>query len=294
MATVKDYYEVLGVSRSANPEELKRAYRKKAMEFHPDRNKDAHAEERFKEVNQAYEVLSDPQKKQTYDQVGHQAFENAGAGAGGPFGGNPFGGAQGNSRTYTYSTNGGQDFGFDFGGFSDPFEIFEQFFGGASPFGRQKPTYSLRVDFMDSIKGAEKKVTLDGKTKTIKIPAGVQSGQRIQFDTFTIVLEVGVDRRFRRDGYDLVTQHEISMTQAALGDIADIETVDGVVKLKIPEGTQPNALIRIKGKGVPHVRGSGRGDQYVQIKIHVPTRLSAKQKELLREFEEEKNKKHWF
>jgi DnaJ-class molecular chaperone len=136
-----DFYKVLGISKSASPDEIKKAYRKLALQYHPDRNKGKEAEEKFKEVNQAYEVLSDPQKRQTYDQFGSAAFEQGGPtgqgpfGAGGPFGG--FGGQQG-PFTYTYTTGGQGPQGFDFGGggFSDPFEIFEQFFGGASPFGR--------------------------------------------------------------------------------------------------------------------------------------------------------------
>lgn len=294
MASVKDYYELLGVSKSATPDELKRAYRKMALQYHPDRNKTPEAEAKFKEINQAYEVLSDPQKKQMYDQVGHAAFES-GARGGGPFGGGfggPFGGSQG-PFTYTYSS-GGDSGGFDFGGFSDPFEIFEQFFGGGSPFGRRKPAYSLSISFMDSIRGATKKVNIDGKTREIKIPAGVRDGSRIQFDTFDVIISVGTDAKFRREGYDIVTQEEISMVQAALGDVVEVATVDGIVKLKIPEGTQPNALIRIRGKGVPHLRGNGRGDQYVQIKITIPTRLSSKQKQILQQFRDESTKKGWF
>ena len=144
----KDYYQILGVTKQASETEIKKAYRKLALQYHPDRNKgDKELEKKFKEVTKAYEVLSDPQKKQTYDQFGEAAFEQGGQGAGGPFGG--FGG-QGGPFTYTYST-GGQG-GFDFGGFSDPFEIFEQFFGGASPFGsaqaRRRPVYSLTIDYL--------------------------------------------------------------------------------------------------------------------------------------------------
>src|SRR3972149_7937432 len=134
----KDYYQVLGISKEASDAEIKKAYRKLALQHHPDRNKgDKTSEEKFKEVTKAYEVLSDPQKKQAYDQFGHAAFEQPFGGPQGPFGGtgNPFGGQYG-PFTYTYTT-GGNAGGFDFGGFSDPFEIFEQFFGGGNPFGRQ-------------------------------------------------------------------------------------------------------------------------------------------------------------
>jgi molecular chaperone DnaJ len=159
----KDYYQVLGVNKSASEAEIKKAYRKLALQYHPDRNKgNKESEAKFKEVTKAYEVLSDPQKKQAYDQYGHAAFEQGAGqgpfGAGGPFGGQ--GGGQYGPFTYTYTSNGGQGGGFDFGGFSDPFEIFEQFFGGGNPFGRQqrRPIYSLRIDFMDAVKGITKKI----------------------------------------------------------------------------------------------------------------------------------------
>src|SRR3989344_4633427 len=164
----KDYYETLGVIKSASASDIKKAYRKLALEYHPDRNKSKEAHEKFKEVTKAYEVLSDPKKKQMYDQFGHAAFEQ-GAGGQGPFrGGGPFGGFGGQNTgqygpfTYTYSSSGGD---FDFGGFSDPFEIFEQFFGGASPFGRQsrRPVYSLAIDFMEAVSGATKRVNVEGK-----------------------------------------------------------------------------------------------------------------------------------
>src|SRR5476649_693570 len=130
----RDYYQTLGVTKSSSAAEIKTAYRKLALEFHPDRNKSKEAEGKFKEVTKAYEVLSDPQKKQTYDQYGHDAFEQGGPASGGPFGGG-FGGQSG-PFSYTYSTSGTEG-GFDFGGFSDPFDIFEQFFGGSgNPFGR--------------------------------------------------------------------------------------------------------------------------------------------------------------
>ncbi len=287
----KNFYEVLGVSKNATADEIKRAYRKQALEHHPDKNKSPQAEEKFKEINQAYEVLSDPQKKSQYDQFGHDAFTGAGgASAGGPFGG--FGGARGGQGpfTYTYTTNGE---GFDFGGFSDPFDIFEQFFGGGSPFGRQRPAYSLQLSFMEAIKGVEKKVNINGRAKTIKIPAGVEDGARIRFDDFDIVISVSQDLHFRREGPNIISEKEISMIQAALGDIVELETVEGKVKLKIPEGTQPGALIRLKGHGAPHVRGKGRGDHFVRIRVVVPTKLKGRQKELLQEFKKESSK-GWF
>jgi len=280
----KDYYKTLGVSKSASADEIKKAYRKLALEFHPDRNKTKEADKKFKEVTQAYEILSNPQKRKQYDQFGAQAFENGGPSAGGqgrqgPFGGGPF--------NYTYTTSD-----FDFGNFSDPFDIFEQFFGGASPFGRAKPAYSLNITFLEAIKGVEKKVNINGEQKIIKIPAGVDSESRIRFDDFDVVLNVSTSPQFQRQGYDIFSQEDITMVQAALGGVVEVETIDGKVKLKIPEGTQPGALIRIKEKGVVHLNSKGRGDQYVRIKIQIPKNLNAKQKEILKEFSS--TKKGWF
>lgn len=296
----KDYYSILGVTKSSSAEAIKKAYRKLALQYHPDRNKGNKAsEEKFKEVTKAYEVLSDPQKKQTYDQYGEAAFEQGGPGAGGnPFTGG-FGGQQGGQYgpfTYTYSTNGGNQ-GPDFGGFSDPFEIFEQFFGGSSPFGQraqQRETYSLTISFMDAVKGAEKRVNLGGKTQTIKIPAGVDDGSRIRFGDSDVVIDVTPDRKFKRQGYDIVTEEEISFPKAALGDTLEVETIDEPVKIKIPAGTQPDTLIRLRGKGVKMLNGTGHGDHYVRIKVVIPKNLTAHQKELLKELEGDKKKPGWF
>jgi len=290
----KDYYSILGVTKSASDADIKKAYRKLALQYHPDRNKGNKAsEEKFKEVTKAYEVLSDSQKRQTYDQFGEAAFEQGNpysGGQGGPFGGF---GQQGNPFTYTYSSNGGN---FDFGGFSDPFDIFEQFFGGGNPFGRtqRRSTYSLTISFMEAVNGATKKVNMGGKSQTIKIPAGVDNGSRIRFGDADVVMEVGTHPRFKRQGYDIVTDEEISFSRAALGDELEVETVSGPVKIKIPQGTQPETLIRLRGKGVKSVSSSGRGDHYVRIKIIIPKNLTSRQKELLRELEGEKKKSSWF
>lgn len=299
-----DYYSTLGVSKSATDTEIKKAYRKLALEYHPDRNKSREAEAKFKEINKAYEVLSDPKKKQTYDSMGHQAFEQ-GAYTGG--GGGPFGGAQGGQYgpfTYTYTTGSGGPFGgtqggqgFDFGGFSDPFEIFEQFFGGASPFGQRRQSrsaYSLSIDFMDGVKGVSKRVTIGGKTQTIKIPAGVDDGSRIRFNEYDVIVDVQSHPKFKREGSDVITDEEISFSQAALGGQIEVETVEGPVKLRIPQGTQPNTVIRLSGKGIIRLRGGGKGDHYVRIKIVVPKGLTSKQKEILRELDDSGKKKGWF
>lgn len=293
----KDYYSILGLTKSATAEEIKKAYRKLALEYHPDRNKGNKAsEEKFKEVTKAYEVLSDSSKRNTYDQFGEAAFDQGGTGAGGPFGGGfgQQGGGQYGPFTYTYGSSGGN---FDFGGFSDPFEIFEQFFGGSNPFGQRaqrRPTYSLTITFMEAVKGAEKKVNIEGKQQTIKIPAGVDEGSRIRFGNYDVVVEVVPDRKFQRQGYDIVTNEEISFPKAVLGDTLEVETVEGPVKIKIPSGTQPETLIRLRGKGVKMPGGTGRGDHYVRIKVTVPKNLTSKQKELLKEFDEDRKKPGWF
>lgn len=296
MATKRDYYEVLGVTKSATAAEIKSAYRKLALEWHPDRNKAPDATEKFKEINEAYAVLSDPKKKETYDQFGHAAFApGSGMGGGqGPYGGG-FGGRQGPFQYY-YSSQGG---GSPFSGFEDmidPFEIFEQFFGGGfggrARGGRPHPTYEISIDFMDAVKGITREIHVpkggagEGSVKkTIKIPAGVDSGSRIRFDEFDLVISVKADRRFHREGDDLISEHEIPFSMAALGGIAEVDTIDEPVKIRIQPGTQPGTLIRLRGKGVSHVRGSGRGDQYVKIQLKVPTHLTRRQKELLTELE---------
>lgn len=295
----KNYYDILGVSKTATPDEMKRAYRKLALEWHPDRNKDPQASDRFKEITKAYEVLNDPKKRQIYDQYGDAAFAPGGG----------FGGAQGGAQsggygpfTYSYSA-GGSPFGggADFGGFTDPFEIFEQFFGGgASPFsrtGRSKPrtVYRLTIDFMEAVKGVEKEVEIEGKRQKIKIPAGVDEGTRIRFTDYDVMMSVQRDSRFQREEYDLYTDATVSISQAIVGDTIDVPTIDGPLKIKVQPGTQPNTMMRLRGKGVPHIRGTGRGDQYVRIKIQIPTKVTNRQKELLAEFEEEgKKKSGWF
>ncbi len=285
MASDKDYYNVLGVTKSATAQEIKTAYRKLALEFHPDRNKTKEADAKFKEVTKAYEVLSNDDKRKTYDQVGHAGFEQGGFG--GAQGGGGQQGGQYGPFSYTYS-QGGNAGGFDFGGYSDPFEIFEQFFGGQSPFGQRqqrRPSYSIKISFDEGIHGTEKQVSIDGKSQKIKIPAGVDRGQRMRFGDYDVVVDVGHSNKFAREGYNIVSEKEISFPKAALGGEMPIETVDGEVKIRIPAGTQPETVIRLAGRGVKHIQGSGKGDHYVRIKITVPKKLNRQQKELLEELE---------
>ena len=289
MAAKRDYYDILGVPKSASAADLKRAYRKLAMQWHPDRNKSSDAETKFKEINEAYQVLSDTKKKSAYDQFGHAAFDPAsGGGAGGPFGGSrqgPF--------TYYYTSGGDNPFGgANFGGFSDPFEIFEQFFGGSSPFGRRgpsKPHYSLRIAFARAVKGGTESVTIDGKTHTIKIPPGADTGTHLRFKEFDITFEVEPDPRFRREGADIYIDHSIPFTLAILGGQTSVPTLDSPFKLKIRPGTQPGTTIRLSGQGITKLhsfRKDDKGDLYIRLLIPFPEHLSRRQRELLEELED--------
>jgi curved DNA-binding protein len=281
-----DYYEILGVSKGASAGEIKSAYRKRALEWHPDKHKDnkAEAETKFKEINEAYQVLSDPKKRQAYDQFGHTAFNRGG----GPSAGSGFGGFGGGPFTYTYTTKGGQGGGvpFDFG---DPFDIFEQFFGGGSPFSARSrmPRYSIDIDFKDVVSGVEKEVYIEGKKRKIKIPAGVDSGNRIRFDDFILSINVKPSGQFERRGDDIYVRQEVPFSLAVMGGEIEVDTVEENIKIKIKKGTQSGTMIRLRGKGMPRLHGRGRGDEYVRIQVSVPQRLSWNQKGLIKKLQSE-------
>ncbi len=293
MPTKRDYYEILGIDKKASQADIKSAYRKMALKYHPDRNKEPDAETKFKEINEAYQILSDEKKRQTYDQFGHAAFDPASASG---FGGaNPFsGGFQQGPFTWSYSTSaGGNPFsaqggpasgwgGFESGDFGDPFEIFESIFGAGFG-GRRRPRYSLRVDFMEAVKGTEKEVEIEGKKRKIKVPAGANDGTRIRFDEFDVTIDVKPDSVFKREGYDLFIDEHIPFTLAALGGTTEVKTIDGKLKLKIRPGTQSHTLVRLRGEGVQHLQGRGRGDLYVRVIVDVPEKLSQDQKKILKE-----------
>ena len=313
MATKRDYYEILGVSKSASEAEIKSVYRKLARKHHPDVDKSAGATERFKEIGEAYQVLSDPQKKGAYDQFGHAAFDRsagfggAGAGAGGF---NPFGGG-GGWQTYSWPSGGsggaGPNIQFDFGGFEDPFELFEQIFGGSSPFGqsiRRRPTYQLNLTFDEAIHGVTKEVEIESrnaegrlqrKRMKIKVPAGVDNGTKMRFGDLDIVFNVGRSSQFLREGADIFSEITVTIPQLVLGDIFEVTTVQGKVKVRVPPGTQPGSLVKLKGKGAPRLGGHSHGDHYVRVNLDVPQNPSKQEKQL---YEELKNlsskKKGWF
>lgn len=356
----RDYYEVLGVSKTATQDELKKAYRKLARKYHPDLNKDnEEAAEKFKECNEAYSVLSDDQKRAQYDQFGHAAFENGGMGGGGGFGGaGGFGG---------------------FGG-SGMEDIFDMFFGGQGGRGGSRAKtgpqrgadlrFDLEITFEEAAFGLEKEINLyrdetcdhchgegaepgskvescpecngtgyvrftqntmfgqmvnerpcsrckgEGKIISepckecrgkgtgkrnkklkVKIPAGVDNGSRLRVSgegeagakggpngDLYVYLYVKPHKFFERDGTTVLCEVPINIVQATLGADIKVPTLDGQVTMKVPEGTQPGKVLRLKGKGIPSLRGGSRGDQLVRIKVVVPTKLSDKQKDALRKF----------
>ena len=290
----KDYYEVLGINKASSAAEIKKAYKQLAKKHHPDVDKSAGANEKFKEINEAYQVLSDSQKKATYDQVGHAGRPSAGAGQTGQGGWGPF--------TYTYTATGGPSAS-DFGDFSDPFSIFEQVFGSRG-FGRQPRKgrnlrYSIIIDFMDAVRGLTQEVSLNGKNLKVKVPSGIRDGAEIKFrgegeegprglppGDLYLTIRIRPHPTFTRIGDDIYILKEISFVQAALGDTIEVETVGGKVKLKIPAGTQSGTQFRLRGKGVLPLRGRGKGDQYVRVQVKIPKKLSRAQKKLLQELRE--------
>ncbi|MBU1199973.1 DnaJ domain-containing protein [Patescibacteria group bacterium] len=280
MTSKRDYYDILGVNKQATAPEIKSAYRKLAIKWHPDKNQDKQeAEKKFKEINEAYEILSNTEKKKTYDQFGHAAFDPS-------MGGNPYSQAGRQSGPFTYSySSGGQGVNVEdlFGGsgYSDPFQVFQDFFGGRR---QAKPHYSMKIEFMDAVNGVEKTIVHQGKQHTIKVPPGADDGTRIRFNEFDISINVKTHPDFKRNNYDIYLEKEIPFTTAILGGNITVPTLDKDLKLKIRPGTQPNTSIRLSGKGIKHLRSNRHGDFYIRLIITLPTRLTRAQKQALQCF----------
>lgn len=273
MPPKKDYYEILGVPRTANEKELKAAYRRLARKHHPDVNPgNKAAEEKFKEAAEAFAVLSDPEKKAKYDQGGHEAF--------GP-GFDPFGGAD-----------------FDVRNFGDLSDLFELFGGGGRGRGRSRARrgadvqLEVRIPFLDAIQGTTIEVPLSGEKVRVRIPEGMQDGDRVRVpgkgapvrgggtpgDAY-LVLRVEPHPLFQREGNDLIVEIPVGLARAALGGTVEVPTPTGKTTINLPPGTRSGQKMRIRGKGVP-----GSGDLYAVIQIVPPKQLDPRSRELLEEF----------
>ena len=299
----RDYYEVLGVSKSASDDEIKKAYRKLAVKYHPDKNPgDKEAEAKFKEINEAHDVLSDKQKRARYDQFGHAGVGGSSGGAYGGFSGNPFGGG------FNY---GGQTFNFDFGG-GGLDDILGNLFGfgaGGARRPRRGADYqtSVTLTFEEAIFGTTKTVTADGKDLKIKVPAGIDDGMSIRLrgkggpapeggseaGDLYVKIRVKPHKSLTREGAIILSEEKIDMVDAALGCEIDVETVDGKITMKVPAGTQSGTPFKLSGHGVPFRADGDRGPHIVTVIVETPKNLSKKQKELLEEFKKNKKRGFW-
>lgn len=297
----RDYYEILGVGKTASDDELKKAYRKLAIKYHPDKNPDDKvAEEKFKEVSEAYEVLSDKQKRARYDQFGH-------AGVGNDPGGNPFGGGnpfQGGNFNFN-----GQSFNFDFGGggFEDILGSIFGFGGPRRPARGADYRTNVTISFEDAIFGTMKTVSLDGQTIKLKIPKGIDDGMSIRLagkggpapeggapGDLYVQVRVKPHKHLTREGAIILSEEKISMVDAALGCEIEVETVDGAITMKVPAGTQSGTPFKLSGHGVPLMRADdSRGPHIVTVVVETPKNLSKKQKELLEAFRGAKKRGFW-
>ena len=288
----KDYYKILGVDRKASADEIRKAYRKLAKQYHPDYNpNNKQAEERFKEINEAYEVLNDPQKRSHYDRLGsdYSQWQRRG-GAPGDFDWSQYGGGFPGGGTRVNMDDLNEMFG---GGFSD---FFQSIFGmGGRQATRSQPQgyqQDFEITLEEAYQGTTRRIQVDGsKEKIVRIPAGVRTGSRVRvagagpngLDLYLIVHVID-DKRFDRQGNDLHTTATIDVFTAILGGEAEVETMEGKVKLNIPAGTQPEQVFRLAGRGMPQLKDTKqKGDLYVKVKVQVPKYLSAKQRELLDE-----------
>jgi curved DNA-binding protein len=319
---MKDYYTLLGVGKNATADEIKKAYRRLALKYHPDRNKgNKEAEEHFKEINEAYAVLSDQEKRRQYDMFGAEGFrqrysqedifqgfdvgdvlKDFGFGTSDIFS-VLFGGGGGRRRGVRYTTYGGpfgqQAPGAGGADFADYFGR-----GGAGPSSGTDTATDLTITLEEAATGAEKLISIqrDGKVEKIavKIPPGIDTGKKLRVAgkgerrpgggaPGDLYVNVNVTKHplFTRDGSDIYIDQEIKFTQASLGTTIEVPTLNGIKKVKIPAGTSGNTKLRLKGEGMPHLKGRGHGDAYVRIVVKVPKKLTSKQRELVEDLAKE-------
>jgi curved DNA-binding protein len=290
----KDYYQSLGIARTASADEIRKAYRKLAMKYHPDRNpNDKPAEEKFKEINEAYQVLSDPEKRTRYDQLGsaYSQYERSG-GAPGGFNWDQWRAAGGAAGAGGQQVNFEDLFGAG-GGFSD---FFSSIFGGmgggpADVRTRRAPSYEqpVAISLQEAYTGTTRLLEGGGRRIQVKIPAGAKTGTKVRVaggapngaDLYLNV-EVQDDARFERDGNDLNAPVNVDVFTALLGGEVEVQTMSGNLKLTIPPGTQSDQRIRIAGRGMPHLKNpQEKGDLFVRVKVRIPRKLTSEQKTLL-------------
>jgi curved DNA-binding protein len=309
----KDYYQILGVGKTADEKEIKQAYRKLAMKYHPDRNQgDKQAEEKFKEINEAYQVLSDQEKRQRYDQLGESYVRYT------QHGGAPGGfkwedwyaqGQTGRSGNVRVEMGDIGDLFSGSGGFSD---FFRRIFGGMPetystpgragyrPAQAEKPGFEQKAEItlLEAYQGTTRRLDIDGRRLEVKIPPGAKTGAKVRVadavntaqgqkgDLF-LVIEVLDEPRFERKGDDLYTDATISLFTAVLGGEATVQTLSGNVVLTVPPGTQPGQTFRLAGRGMPHLKKAEvRGDLFVRIKVTLPRNLTPEQRDLYRKLEQ--------
>ncbi len=299
----KNYYEILGVGRQASHGEIKKAYRRLALQYHPDRNpNNKDAEDKFKEANEAYQVLSDPEKRAHYDRLGADYSRWQRQGAPGGFNWGQWTSGQPGGVHVEYSGNAEDLFG-EMGGFSDFFQQIFGGMGGAQSGGRRgraarQPAYEqpVTVSLEEAFRGGTRLMQLDGRRLEVKIPAGARSGTKIRMagagpagrggqpSDIYLVIDVADDPRFTREGDDLHTEVEIDLYTAVLGGETRVPTLDGQVMLTVPAGTQPGQSIRLKGRGMPQLKNNKmRGDLYAKIKVRLPKNLTNEQRRLFEE-----------